>query len=271
MTATTSSASRLEPFYFGTLEKPLFGCYHAPPLGSARDSGVVLCYPFIQEYMRSHRAFRQLAIQLCNLGFPVLRFDFFGHGDSAGVSEEGEIRQWLNDISSAVGEIRARSRCAKVCLVGLRLGGTLSMIAGYERGDIESMVLWDAVVSGRAYIEELKTLHQTVLGEAPPNPEFDMAGGGGSEILGIRFAESMLKDMDCLHLLRTQQKPANRIFVISSETANQPPLVEHLRDMGSHVEYQHIPGPTIWKEEQGALVPGKLLQAVVGWISEVCP
>ena len=155
MRTSTSSTRRLEPFYFGTLEKPLFGCYHAPPLGPARDSGVVLCYPFIQEYMRSHRAFRQLATQLCNLGFPVLRFDFFGHGDSSGDSEQGEIRQWLNDISSAVGEIRERSRCAKVCLVGLRFGGTLSMMVGAERGDIDGMVLWDPVVSGTDYIEEL--------------------------------------------------------------------------------------------------------------------
>ena len=144
------------------------------------------------------------------------------------------------------------------------------MIAGEERGDIESLVLWDAVVSGRAYIEELKILHQLVLGEAPANLDFDMAGGGGKEILGVRFAQSMLKEMDGLRLLKTQQKPANRIFVINSDTANEAPLLGHLRNMGSQVEYQNVPGPMIWKDGERALVPTKVLQAIVGWISEVC-
>ena len=54
---------------------------------------MVLCYPGGQEYIRSRRAFRQLAIRLSSAGFPVLRFDYHGCGDSSGDDDEGKISQ----------------------------------------------------------------------------------------------------------------------------------------------------------------------------------
>ena len=137
----------MKPFYFGSQEKPLFGCYHAPQAGPTRDCGVVLCHSMGNEYIRFHRAYRQLAIHLSNVGFPVLRFDFYGCGDSSSGCEQGQLRQWLTDISTAIDEIRRRCGLTKICLVGLRLGGSLAMLAGAARGDINGMVLWDPVVN----------------------------------------------------------------------------------------------------------------------------
>src|SRR5690242_1202032 len=134
------------PFYFGSPDEPLFGCYHAPRPGQERKCVVVICQPIGHEYIYCHRALRQLAVRLSDSGFPVLRFDYFGCGDSSGSTEEGGIRQWLRDISSAISEARHRAGVAQVCLVGFRLGGALSMITAAERGDIDSLVLWDPVV-----------------------------------------------------------------------------------------------------------------------------
>lgn len=228
-----------------------------------------------EEYIRFHRAYRQLAFRLSNVGFPALRFDFYGCGDSGGDCEQGEIRQWLTDISTAVGEIRRRCGVVKVCLVGLRLGGTLSMMVGAERGDIDGMVLWDPVVSGRAHIAELTALHQGMLQCAHVKLKRRMTGEKHTEILGFPLTDSMLTDLENIDLLAIQQKPANNILVIeSNEKAGQKRLREHLKSMDVHVAYQHLPSPQIWVwiEDFGkVLVPHRILQSVVSWISEMYP
>ena len=86
------------PLHFGPVGSPLFGCYH-PPDGAARRSGVVLCYPFGQEYVRAHRAFRLLANRLASVGFHVLRFDYHGCGDSSGGRGRGDLSRWKSDTA----------------------------------------------------------------------------------------------------------------------------------------------------------------------------
>ncbi len=83
---------------------------------TARTCAVVLCYPIGQEYIRSHRAIYQLAVRLSQAGFHVLRFDYFGCGDSEGDFEEGSLAQWTSDIHSAIAEIQERSGLTSICL-----------------------------------------------------------------------------------------------------------------------------------------------------------
>jgi alpha/beta superfamily hydrolase len=263
----------IEPFYFGTSTKPLFGCYHAPQGGPFRDCGVVLCYPMGQEYIRSHRAYRQLAIRLSSAGFPVLRFDFYGCGDSSGDCEEGEMRQWLADISTAIGEIKGRCSVVKICLVGLRFGGTLAMLVGAERGDIAGLVLWEPVVSGRAYMEELTALHQQQLRPYIAGQSCHSNVNRQVEILGFPLTHGLRTDLEKINLLAVRQKPANHAFLIEQHAeAGAGGLCEYLQNFDIHVDYQHILSPSIWIKDSGSnkgLVPRLLLQSVVSWIAEV--
>ena len=270
----------IEPFYFGTSGKPLFGCYHAPQSGGAtpriapyRDCGVVLCYPMGHEYIQSHRAYRQLAVRLSKVGFHVLRFDYYGCGDSGGDCEQGAIRQWLTDISTAIDEIRDRNGFVKVCLVGLRLGGTLSMMLGAKRGDIEGLVLWDAVVSGRAYLEELTTLHQEKFRYLHAKPNHHITDEKPIEVLGFSLTDFMRRELDKIDLTSIQKKPANNILLIeSSEEAGEGRLREHLKSMDTYLTYQHLPSPQIWIENiNKIMMPIQILQSVVSWILEVYP
>lgn len=223
------------------------------------------------EYIQSHRAYWQLAVYLSKAGFHVLRFDFYGCGDSSGDVEQGEIRQWLSDISTAIDEIRGISGCAKVCLVGLRLGGALSMMVGAERGDIEGMVLWDAVANGSAYLEELTTTHQETFRYFHAKSKHRITGEKPAEVLGFPLTDFMRRDLAKLDLLTIQKKPANNILLIeSNEAAAAGQLKAHLKSLDPHLAYQHLPGPQIWiADVNKVLMPIQILQAVVSWISEV--
>lgn len=266
---------KLEPFYFGTPGQPLFGCYHAPTAGPTRECGVVLCYPMGEEYIRFHRAFRQLAERLSRVGFPALRFDFYGCGDSAGDDEAGRLAQWLTDVSTAIHEIRRRSHVEKVCLIGLRLGGALSALVGVNRQDVDEMVLWDPVVRGQQYLEELRRLHRDMLGRAHVKPRPHRASEKQAELLGFPVTDSMLTEIESLDLLAISQKPASNILLIEShDRVDQGRFLKHLKSLGVQVTYQPMPLPQLWtwsEDVSKILVPHQILQSVVAWISEVEP
>lgn len=253
----------IDPFYFGTAGKPLFGIYHAPQFAPPRDCGVVFCHPMGWEYIYSHRALRQLAIRLATAGFPVLRFDFYGCGDSSGNCEQGQIDQWLTDLSSAVEKIRRRGPLLHICLVGLRLGGTLAVMAGASRGDIDGLVLWDVVANGQAYLEELRAFADRM------RRRIDDPQAG---IWGATLTPGMRTDLNNIDLLTMAQKPANHILLIDShQEAGAERLQAHFAKMGILIEAQHLPGEPVWRWTRRAIVPVQMLQAVVRWISEVYP
>src|SRR5947207_597585 len=116
------------PIQFGDLASPLFGWYH-PPAGQRRTGGIVICNPLGDDLCRAHRPLRHLAERLAAGGFPVLRFDYRGTGDSAGDEREpARVAGWLGDIARAVEELRARAGVSRVSLVGLRAGATLAAV-----------------------------------------------------------------------------------------------------------------------------------------------
>jgi uncharacterized protein len=262
----------VEPFYFGTPGKPLFGCYHAPQSAPTQRCGIVLCYPAGQEYIRSHRSYRQLAFQLSQIGLPVLRFDFYACGDSHGECAEGTIPDWFSNIGSAIAEIRRRSGLFNICLIGLRLGGTLAMIAGAQRGDIQRMVLWDPVVSGQSYLQELTILHQERLRHSLGKVTNGSTSERPAELLGFPITPPMLADLEKIEISSIGKKPANDILILSSSDETIHARVrDHLEKLGARAEHQHLPGAKIWIEKNKTVVPNQLLKTITAWISRVYP
>jgi pimeloyl-ACP methyl ester carboxylesterase len=225
------------------------------------------------EYIASHRAYRQLAVRLADIGFPVLRFDFYGCGDSRGNCKQGQIRQWLTDVEVAIAELRRRCRLEKICLGGLRLGASLSMVSAAERLDIDGIVLWDPVVSGEHYVEELARLQQDIV-ERFSTPLFPCSlDGKATESLGFPLTEALLSDLKKLDLMTVQRKPANSVLsIVSHDDISGRRLKEHLQSTKARVEYQILPGPKLWLEDiNKILVPNQILNAIVSWMSRMYP
>ena len=146
----------MQPFYFGTSQEQLFGVYHAPESAARRSSAVVMCQPIGHEYLRAHRAFRNLAASLAENGFHVLRFDYLGCGDSSAGGDRTTVQQCLTDLSAAIDELKDMSGATKVTLVGLRVGAALAALTAARRRDVERVVLWDPVVDGAAYVAKAR-------------------------------------------------------------------------------------------------------------------
>lgn len=264
-------AERIVPFYFGPPDRLLFACCHEPVLERRRKCAIVVCQPIGHEYINSHRALRQLASRLCYAGFPVLRFDYYGCGDSSGSAEEGRIPQWLEDISTAISEVRRRTGAVQVCLVGLRVGGALAMIAAAERADPDSLVLWDPVVSGKRYFDGLLRLQKEML-RFRPKPSSTQEPLDYVDVLGFplsRFLQAELKNIDLPAIAASSVK--NVLVIQTDQTADEAGLQEQLSQMRARFEYQRMDAPQIWlpTSDGSLVVPTKILNSIVSWASRV--
>jgi len=254
------------PFHFGPAAQPLFGCYHEPDLARRRQCAVIICQPIGHEYINCHRALRQLAVRLAEVGFPVLRFDYYGCGDSSGNAEAGTISRWLEDISEAIFQVKQRSKLDTVCIAGLRLGGALAAMLGAERGDIESMLLWDPVVDGKSYLEDLQLVQKEQM-RSRPKPGRRERAQEHLEILGFPFTHALYSQVQEIKLRAITRRPAKNMFMIQSRTSDQGRGAELFNLTESNWEYQALPIPQIWLPTTNGslLVPGQALQSIVSW------
>lgn len=139
------------PFHFGR-NRELFGLFHATAAPAGR--AVLLCPPLGQDQIRCHRLYRQLAHALVAEGIAVLRFDYYGTGDSAGNSVEVDWDRCVADTIAAADELRMRSGSAHITAFGARLGGSIALAAA-KTGCLSGLVAWDPVLDGGEYVARL--------------------------------------------------------------------------------------------------------------------
>jgi alpha-beta hydrolase superfamily lysophospholipase len=258
----------MRPFFFGRSEAPLFGMHHPPASGAPRRGAAVLCHPFGAEYMRAHRSMRELASRLAQAGFHVLRFDYFGTGDSAGEGEDADLDRWVDDVGTAVEEARELSESSVVSLVGLRLGATLAALLGSRRGGIKRTVLWAPIVSGAGYLEELAAQHRAWF-DVRPKPDDPGPAREPDELLGTPVGAKLRRDIASVDLARLPQSPAQGVLLVGNpETPGWQPLESRLREVCDGAETLHVPGSSVWVKSDfdQQLVPPQTLQAIAGWL-----
>ncbi len=256
----------MRPFFFGDSARPLLGLHHPPPRGTPRRVGVVLCNPFGQEYLRAHRPLRELASRLAEAGFPTLRFDYHGCGDSAGEAGEARLEDWLAHTAAAVAEVREVTGSPQVALVGLRLGGAIAVLAAQRLGGGEAPVLWDPVIDGAGYLRALRASHEAWMREHARG-----AVARREEVLGFPLSAALTADLEGL-ALAIDSVPARRALVVSSDGGTDAPALGDGGTEDAVVRRRFSPAP-VWLHAEGeerALVPGELLEHVATWLGGVC-
>lgn len=247
----------MNPYFFGDSRQPLFGAYHPPRGKTSLGCGVLLCYPIGQEYMRCHRAYRQLANLLTRRGLHVFRFDYFGTGDSAGESDEGRPSVWRVNIGDAIEELQSNAAIDRVSLVGLRLGGALAALASAGRDDVDQLVLWDPVVNGAAYLREL-----AAVADEPVDAGSDTVG-----VLGFPLTAMMRDEIEKIELTELHPMSVGEVAIfVASENERARELKHALEERDCRACYQCVPSAGSWNEVDnfgGALVPQEIIRGIV--------
>jgi pimeloyl-ACP methyl ester carboxylesterase len=138
---------------------PVFGLLHMPAEADAphRDTAVLICPPFGWEESCSYRSRRDWATHLAGAGYPTLRIDLPGSGDSGGSPEDqGRLAAWTAAIHSATDWLKATTGSERVAAICIGLGGLLACQAIDEGTSIDELVLWAVPARGRTFIRELR-------------------------------------------------------------------------------------------------------------------
>jgi alpha-beta hydrolase superfamily lysophospholipase len=262
-----TEASR--PLYFGPPERPLFGWLHIPESAHHAPVGLVICNPFGNEGVCAHRSLRHFAQAACRAGFVVLRFDYDGTGDSTGHDQEPErVAAWLDSIHAAAEELKRAAAIQRLCLLGVRLGATLAARAAAERDDIEALIAIAPVVSGKAYVRELKLLSRAIDAK---RSVARAASDGSLEAAGFVLSAETQASLSTLDLNRLERLPAPRVLVLDrAEMPSDAAWTEKLTERGARVDRKSVTGYTeMMLDSHETVVPEEMIQTTCRWLSEL--
>jgi pimeloyl-ACP methyl ester carboxylesterase len=221
----------MTPFYFGTRERRLFGVYDPAQRIGKTARAAVICHPWGDEQIHAYRTLRQLALRLSQDGFHVLRFDYYGTGDSAGSSGDNDFAGSRRDVETAMAELKDMTGVERLTLVGLRLGACLAADVSADRAvEVDALVLWDPLMAA-----ELARPEAAESAEAP----------GGLDDIDLASMAHRLPPRTLV--LATQEKKAEAFGALAAEhVASAPPWIEERMQAGA--------------------IPVNVLQRIVHWL-----
>lgn len=175
----------------------LFGILHTPAVPRTHDLAVVLLSPGVKMRVGPQGLYTRMAEEIAALGIPVLRFDFYGLGDSEGTLTEDllrdvynhiEVGRFVDDTLDCMNWMQQQYGTQRFILSGLCGGAITGLLAGGR----------DARVAG------LLALGITpVLASRTADPAMYMTVG---ELVNIRrtYIEKLLNPKAWLRLLTFQ-------------------------------------------------------------------
>lgn len=227
----------------------------------------MLCNPIGYEAMCAHAAYRFLAEQLAAAGYPALRFDYDGTGDSFGSDEDdGRVESWLASIGHAIDTLRSESGASHIALFGVRLGATLASFAATDRGDVSSLLLWAPCRTGKSYLRELRALraaHSQRDSIVPYESDQELEEAAG--FIYTRETADALTQMGAADI---SNRPAERALLLGrDDLPNDPRLSKSLTALGTTVTQAEWPGyAAMMRDAQDTEIPQAAIASIIDWL-----
>jgi alpha-beta hydrolase superfamily lysophospholipase len=244
------------PIWFGPEGRPLFGWVHLPRDRRATRVAV-LCPTIGVEAPCIYYSYRLLAERLAARGVASIRFDYDGTGDSAGSPEDpARLRSWSLSVEAAL-QIAKGLTEAPVCIVGIRLGALLASLAAERRNDIDSLVLWDPITTGKAFLREQQAMSLVAVGASAPPGIVDGPG--------VRFGAEAVADLSSCSMLSGHGRLAERLLVLNRSGEPQRRLASRLES--SCVDWAVAVGQDALLDWKRSEPPEVTIDLIVRWLA----
>ncbi|MFQ5810472.1 MAG: alpha/beta fold hydrolase [Armatimonadota bacterium] len=152
-----------KPVSFDNEGCTLHAMLHVPDdfRGGPGSVGVVFLHGWSGNRRGPHDILVAAARRYCEAGFPSLRFDFRGRGDSGGDMDEANLVTMISDTKAAVQHLGEGCNLGAVVLVGICSGGEVAIGAAPLCPTVKAMTLWSAPTVGadRSRARRAKQLH----------------------------------------------------------------------------------------------------------------
>jgi exosortase A-associated hydrolase 2 len=274
------------PFFFAREDARLFGILHSPQ-GPAKPLAFVMSHPFGEEKLWSHRVFVSCARALAERGHAVLRFDYCGAGDSSGMSADTSLASHLADLQAAIRTLEQRiPSVERIGLIGLRLGASLAAVLLESTNDSPRLrsvplVLWDPILDGDAYFQELLrsnlSTQLAVYGKVIDNREVLTArirAGETVNVDGYEIGKDLLESCGVNSLLTTEAKrhdgPTLVVQIAASEAQKERADLKALAASYSQGTLLRAAEQPFWREIKPFYPRASQLQDItLRWLDEV--
>lgn len=117
----------------------LVGIHHQ----AESDKMVILCHGFTGNKAENKRLFVETARTLALEGFNVLRFDFYGSGDSEGDFSDSLLSHNIDNLRDVIAWCRVLGY-AHLAVLGISMGAATAILTVASE-PVEALVLWSAV------------------------------------------------------------------------------------------------------------------------------
>jgi pimeloyl-ACP methyl ester carboxylesterase len=209
----------------------------------------------------------------------VLRFDQMGNGDSEGQFSTASVDTMLSDLDAAICRLEQLSGIGQgIGLLGLRFGATLAALAAERSPKIGKLVLWEPIVDGAKYMQEMLrsnlTTQSAVYKEIRHNREVlirMMREGATVNIDGYELAYSCYEQVSAVNLKEGCKRFVGPCLIVQIGKDGQPlhSDLKALQETYSAADLQGVVEEPFWKEiKRWYSAAPNLFENTLGWMAE---
>lgn len=249
-----------------------------PPLASQDPRGDLLFIPPLAEEMNRCRAMVGMqARALSAIGIGTLVLDPLGTGDSGGDHADASWSAWRDDFIRGIAWLKGSANgCLGVW--GIRLGAIMAAELTVQDPEIEGLLLWQPVISGRSHYTQFLRIRIAAEMSRPDGVkttgELRRRSGDGEviEVSGYRIGPDLARELDALEMPDLRDLADRHLAwldVVASAEQNSPQerMIASLRSGGGDVDHRQVIGPPFWQLHERTVAP-TLIEATTSAIAK---
>ncbi|WP_153770511.1 alpha/beta fold hydrolase [Labrenzia sp. CE80] len=241
--------------------------------GALGSTGVILCNDWGYEGLCAHRMLRILADGLATDGYPSIRFDYPGLGNSSANAVDVQcLAEHQNIIFSAANCLANSSGVEKLILVGIGFGALLAAnIAQQLPLPLAASVLFAPPKNGRGYLRELQLRASMIAEVTRVKP--DIQKGASLNVAGLSMADSLATEIKDLKLSPTAIAPDVPVLIFPRPgRVKETEIAEEIMSRETKSETAIFMGyDALMTDPTAAVTPDEEIQKARSWIKSVAP
>jgi pimeloyl-ACP methyl ester carboxylesterase len=280
--ADISAPEEGRPVYLGTEPDATFAMLHLPAQPYRGATGVVFCPLYGWDDICTHRARRGWARALAQAGYPAVRLDLPGTGDSPGSPKSaGRLEGWTASVAAAAALLRGGLDCERVAAIGIGFGGMLAWLSAAEGAPVDDLLLWAVPTHGRRLIRAIhlsaklsidSRIEESFIDSQPVRDDDARCMLDES---GQLTAPGTIAALEQIDLSKTPLPSADqrRVLVLerSGDSADAE-LTARLRDAGACVTVGNGDGyGRLMRYVQQSVVPSEVISTTISWLGSRSP
>ena len=241
------------------------GWLHRPLAQTVSPVGVVLCAPLGRDTRCAHRPMRLWAERLAAAGYPTLRYDHPGAGDSLDLPADIDATtHWLAGVKSAATFLKSQCDVAGLVLGGIRMGATLAATAAADPNlqAVEGLMLLSPVVAGRNWLRELRLTASVTAGGSVEDVEIH-----GMQADGLSLSGPTVRSLSALDLRTLPRAPRRVLLLTHNENARG--ALSALQALGSDVVEDRFKGyEELFTDSHSNRSPDESFGRTAAWLAD---